>query len=259
MIEISNLSLIRDNVTILNQIQVTIQDGETWILLGRNGAGKTSLINLIYGYDWATSGTIKVFGMEYGSHPLLPIQKQIGILQSNQQANLLQKNLTVHEILITGIHSTLGLYKNISDNDSKLADQFLEDNSLLPLRNRMFGQLSSGEKSKTLLLRSIILSPKILILDEPTSSLDLRACFDFFLLLQSIIKKENLTCILVVHRLDDIPKFFSHIALLKEGRIIHSGDLKSQFTLENLSNLYDLQISELKAYLQSHSIHSWLQ
>lgn len=123
----------------------------------------------------------------------------------------------------------------------------------------MFGQLSSGEKSKILLLRSIILSPKILILDEPTSSLDLRACFDFFHLLQSIIKKENLTCILVVHRLDDIPKFFSHIALLKEGRIIHSGDLKSQFTLENLSNLYDLQISELKAYLQSHSIHSWLQ
>ena len=240
MIQIQNLSYLRNDDVILDQVNLEIKQGEQWIILGRNGAGKTSLINMIYGYSWPTSGIIKVFGIEYGSEPLRQIQEEIGILQSNQQSNLLQRNLTSLEIIISGLHSNLGIYREITEIEISSAKKLLEEHSLLNLSERNFQILSSGEKSKILLLRSIIRKPKILILDEPTSSLDLKACYEFFNLLQSIIEKYKITCVQIVHRLEDIPKYFTHIAMMKQGRIVQSGLIDSILNLKNLSSLYEL-------------------
>lgn len=240
MIHIQNLSYLRNDDVILDQVNLEIKQGEQWIILGRNGAGKTSLINMIYGYSWPTSGIIKVFGIEYGSEPLRQIQEEIGILQSNQQSNLLQRNLTSLEIIISGLHSNLGIYREITEIEISSAKKLLEEHSLLHLSERNFQILSSGEKSKILLLRSIIRKPKILILDEPTSSLDLKACYEFFNLLQSIIEKYKITCVQIVHRLEDIPKYFTHIAMMKQGRIVQSGLIDSILNLKNLSSLYEL-------------------
>jgi iron complex transport system ATP-binding protein len=240
MIQIQNLSYLRNDDVILDQVNLEIKQGEQWIILGRNGAGKTSLINMIYGYSWPTSGIIKVFGIEYGSEPLRQIQEEIGILQSNQQSNLLQRNLTSLEIIISGLHSNLGIYREITEIEISSAKKLLEEQSLLHLSERNFQILSSREKSKILLLRSIIRKPKILILDEPTSSLDLKACYEFFNLLQSIIEKYKITCVQIVHRLEDIPKYFTHIAMMKQGRIVQSGLIDSILNLKNLSSLYEL-------------------
>lgn len=240
MIQIQNLSYLRNDESILNQINLEILPGQHWIILGRNGAGKTTLINLLYGYIWPSSGKITVFGTEYGTEPLRPIQEQIGILQSNQQSNLLQRNLTTLEILISGLHSNLGIYREITDKDIATAETLLEQNELSHLKDRNFQILSSGEKSKILLLRSIIRKPKVLILDEPTSSLDIKACYEFFKLLEKIIVKQNVTCVQIVHRLEDIPKYFTHIAMMKKGEILYSGKIDSTLNLQNLSNLYDL-------------------
>ncbi|TGN19377.1 ABC transporter ATP-binding protein [Leptospira idonii] len=243
-IRFREVSFFRNNNPILNNLSFSIGKGESLVILGRNGAGKTTLINLLFGYLWPTSGSITVLGEEYGSTPLKPIQNKIGILQSAHQEHLLQKSLTAEEVIITGIHGTLGLYNDITEEQIRIAKEKLNSLGIAKKADQKYTTLSSGEKTKVLLLRSIGLGKEILILDEPAAALDLTARYE---LNQSISKiKEDhphLTRILITHRLDEIPTDFDQVMLIKNGTIIKKGEKKDTLTKEYLSDLYDLNLN----------------
>lgn len=256
MIYLKHLTSIKKGKMILDNFSLEIQEGEHWVFLGRNGAGKTTLINFLYGYDWPTSGEVIAFAEKYGESPLRPIQEKMGILESSHQASLLQKNLTVREILITGIHKTIGIFREITVEQKKITDSILQEFGLDNFSDRLFLTLSSGEKSKILLLRSIISRPELLILDEPTANLDLTARLEFFRILESVFQGSIVpntpslrSSILITHRIEEIPEFYTHICLFKKGRNIASGAIHEILTVPNLMELYDLTEEEIRRWV----------
>lgn len=238
-----DVSYVRNGITILDKCTFTLNSGESLAILGRNGAGKTTLINLLYGYFWPTSGRIFVSGEEYGTTPIKPIQDTIGILQSNHQDQLLQKSLSSTEVIITGIHRTLGLYKPVTENDLDLAYKALASIQMEAKADQKFSTLSSGEKSKILLLRALGIGIKLLILDEPTAALDFTARYHLEKSMEMIKNANpNLTRILITHRVEEIPEDFHKVMLLKEGKILSYGDKDDVLTKESLSDLYELEL-----------------
>jgi iron complex transport system ATP-binding protein len=199
MIQLKNITSIKKGKTILDDVSLEISTGEHWVFLGRNGAGKTTLINFLYGYHWPTSGEITVFGQKYGENPLRPIQEKIGILEYSHQASLIQTNLTVLEILITGIHKTIGIYREIAKDQVALAQANLQD-----------------------------------------------VCLDH----KAEIKPSLRSSILITHRIEEIPEFYSHICLFKNGKNIASGSIEEVLTVPNLMELYDLKKEEIEKWVK---------
>ncbi|MCW7506767.1 ATP-binding cassette domain-containing protein [Leptospira levettii] len=246
------VSFVRNDKTILQDVNFSLTQGESLAIVGRNGAGKTTLINLLFGYLWPTSGTVSTFGETYGDTPMAPLQNKMGIVQPGHQETLLQR-LTAFEMVLTGVIGTLGLYKEPTPEQTKTASLLLESIGLENKAHQQYQTLSSGEKMKVLLLRAFGEGKELLILDEPTAALDVTARVDFVRSLYSL-KQTNpkLTRILITHRIEEIPEDFHTILLLKEGQVLAFGEKQSVFTDTNLSKLYDLNlaVSEKKGQYQ---------
>ncbi len=245
MLEINNVSFVRNERYILKDISLSMKPGQNWTILGKNGSGKTTLINLIFGFLWPTTGSIKLFGKTYGDYPMREIQSKIGILQSSYQDDRIQKNLSVRDIIATGLLNSIGIYSELNTNQNEMVNSLIKKNSWIKDPEQNYGLLSSGEKKKVLLLRALISNPEILILDEPCSSLDLSGREDFFALLETY-KLSGQCIILITHRTDEIPDYFNYALLLKDGKIIASGLKKEIFTSNNLSNTYGVTVQVIE-------------
>ncbi|EQA46879.1 ABC transporter, ATP-binding protein [Leptospira broomii serovar Hurstbridge str. 5399] len=242
LLNLKGIRFFRSGTPILEGIDLRINPNEHWVLLGRNGAGKTTLVNLIYGTDWPTAGRIELFGEAFGEVPIQELRNKIGILDSSQQESALQRSLTVFDVLLTGFFHTIGYYRDPDAWEEKEADRILEEHGMGAKRKQLFRTLSSGEKKKVLFLRAMSTSPDFVILDEPCSGLDLTAREEFIDFLDGYKKNRNFTSIYITHRLDEIPPFYEHAALLKSGKILYSGMIGEAFTSERLTNLYDRKV-----------------
>lgn len=243
-----SVSFVRNDKKILDNINFSLNQGDSLAIIGRNGAGKTTLINLLFGYSWPTTGSISAFGETYGETPMAPLQNRIGMVQPGHQESLLQR-LTTFEMVLTGVIGTLGLYKEPTKNQELTAESLLNSIGLSHKINQTYATLSSGEKMKVLLLRAFGVGKDILVLDEPTATLDITARTDFGKSLLQL-KKNNprLTRILITHRIEEIPEDFSKVLLMKEGKVLSFGAKNQVLTDKNLSDLYDLdlQVNEKK-------------
>ncbi|MDF3819561.1 ATP-binding cassette domain-containing protein [Leptospira sp. 96542] len=242
VLNFSSVSFVRNDNQILKNINFQLEEADSLVILGRNGAGKTTLINLLFGYLWPTTGTISVFGNEYGTTPMAPLQKQMGIVQSNHQETLLQR-LTAFEMVLTGLIGTLGLYADPTVSQIEKAMELLNSMSMGQKKDQNYASLSSGEKMKILLLRALGEGKRLLVLDEPAAALDLTARHELFESVK-VLKTKNpkLTRILITHRLEEIPTDFGKILLLKNGEVFVSGNKEEVLTDANLSRLYDLNL-----------------
>ncbi|PJZ55278.1 ABC transporter ATP-binding protein [Leptospira adleri] len=228
--------------TILDGVSFQILENEHCVLLGRNGAGKSTLVNLIYGMIWATSGTIRLFQETYGETIVQDLRKRIGILDSSQQENALQRKLTVLDVVLTGLFHTIGYYRDPSAQEETKALRILDDADLISKKDQLYVTLSSGEKKKILFLRSLVSEPDLLILDEPCSSLDLTAREDFLGFLKRYHSQRKFTSLYITHRPEEIPEFYSKAVLLKNGKILTSGPIEETFRETYLRELYDLSL-----------------
>ena len=252
VIRFDSVSFIRNDKLILKDVQFSLNQGESLAIIGRNGAGKTTLINLLFGYLWPTSGSVSAFGETYGDTPMAPLQNKMGIVQPGHQETLLQR-LTCLEMVLTGVIGTLGLYKEPTLEQIQTANDLLQSIGLNEKANQLYTTLSSGEKMKVLLLRAFGEGKELLILDEPTAALDLTARVDFGRSLALLKRKtQNLTRILITHRIEEIPEDFHKVLLLKEGTVLAFGDKSKVFTDTHLSELYDLPLSVSKKKGQYH-------
>jgi iron complex transport system ATP-binding protein len=241
ILELNDINFLRSDIPILSNISFQIHENESLAILGKNGSGKSTLINLIYGYLWPTTGQIRLFNKNYGEFPLRELQRKIGYLQPLIWEDRLQKNITIYDVILTGIDCSFGIYREYTKTELSQLEECLEENlSWIKNPYQIFFKCSSGERKKILLLRAKLANPDIYILDEPCSSLDLSSKYEFLNFAKKILDKKNL--ILVTHSVDEILPKINKTLLLKEGKILKWGDTDLILTSENLQNCYDIPL-----------------
>lgn len=241
MIHLQSITLRRGERDILRGVDLHVNPGEHWTLLGRNGCGKTTVLEMITGYLFPTSGTVDVLGNRYGQVDVREIRKKIGYISPSLIEKLTLRD-PVWEIVAGGALAYLRIYEEVPDELRERALQELERVGLRALAEQPFGTLSQGERKKVLLARTMMAAPQLLILDEPCAGLDLYER-ERFLDALSVLSGQNMSMLYVTHHIEEIVPLFTHVALMSEGQIVASGPKQAVLTPDRLEAAYDLPLS----------------
>jgi iron complex transport system ATP-binding protein len=240
MIQLSNIHFIREKRHILNDINLHIREGEHWVLLGRNGSGKTTILEMVNGYHFPSSGTVDVLGHRYGTVDLRELRRSIGYI-SQSLFEKLNRADPVWEVVATGAYAYLRFYQTIPEEARDMALELLERIQLSHLSEQPLGTLSQGERKKVMLARSLMSKPKVLIMDEPCSGLDL---YERERMLSSVeeLCGGGITVLYVTHHIEEIMPMFTHVALIEQGRLIAAGPKRDVLTPELLLQAYNVPL-----------------
>ncbi|MCG7344608.1 ABC transporter ATP-binding protein [Sporosarcina sp. ACRSL] len=242
VIDMKNVLFRRGQKEILKSINWTIKQNEHWAILGLNGSGKTSLLNIISAHQFPTEGEVHVLGNRFGETNLPELRKEIGFVSSSLErfAQTFQHD-TVERVIISGKFASFGLYEQPSVADWERADELLHDFRLYYLKGKPFNLLSEGEKRRILITRALMNKPRMLIMDEPCSGLDILSREQFLHTLEAVTKN-NCHLIYVTHHVEELVEDITHVLLLKEGEIVASGKKKEVLTGDLLTATYNVPV-----------------
>ncbi|HHU65801.1 MULTISPECIES: ABC transporter ATP-binding protein [Streptococcus] len=242
-ITLENVTLSRQNKTLLKDITWKVNKGEHWAILGLNGSGKTSLLKLITAEYWTSQGSVEVLGNKFGGTDISNMRTKIGIVGSFI-AERLSPHMLAEKIVLTGKYKSSILYTEYGEKELNEARQMLISIGGEHLLGRIYASLSQGEKQLLLIARSLMEEPEILILDEATSGLDLFAREKLLRQIEQITTLPKAPTILyVTHHAEEITRSFTHVLLLKKGQIIAEGPKNEVLTETILSDFYDQKVS----------------
>jgi len=242
IVELQDIHFKRSDCTILNDISWTIEEKQHWALLGANGSGKTTLLKIITGYEWATKGSVHVFGERFGNCNLRELRKRIGWVSTALEHRLPEKDSAI-EIVLSGIDASMGIFREITENDLRLAHEALAMVNAANYADRKFGILSQGEQQRILIARALVNQPELLILDEPCAGLDPAAKVCFLDDLSGFANRPDApTMILVTHHIEEIASWINHVMVLKNGRLLSSGLKDEILTTEIISKALDMEM-----------------
>ena len=241
VIELTDVSLIRDDKFLLKDLNWKVKSGEHWAVIGKNGSGKTLTLSMICGYLWPSNGKIEVLGKTFGSVDLRELRKKIGWVTSSLEYKLQEKSIKTEEIVFSGIFASIGLYDKITSRDKDFAYKQMKFMSCFELRNRDFSTLSTGEKKRVIIARALSAKPELLILDEPANGLDIAAREGFLNSLEQL-SNTGISVVFVSHHIEEILGFVSHCLLLKDGEVLKKGKKESILNSESVSKCLDINI-----------------
>ena len=205
--------------TILKELDWTVNRGEKWALSGENGAGKSTLLSLVCADNpQSYACDITLFGRKRGSgESIWEIKKHIGYVSPEMHRAYL-KNLPAIDIVASGLHDSIGLYRKVREEDKEICAWWMDIFGIAALKDRNFLKLSSGEQRLVLLARAFVKDPELLILDEPLHGLDLynrRLVKD---VIEAFCRREGKTLIMVTHYKEELPACIDHSIYLKKER-----------------------------------------
>ena len=229
VLELKNVSFMRGK-PLLEDIDWRVRRGEHWIIMGRNGAGKTLLLQIVAGYIWPTTGRVSVLGERYGQVDLRALRRKIGWVSSALKARIPGGN-TVRRVVLSGAFASFGLYEEPDSEMIERAERLIGEMGLGDLAEKRFRDLSNGEQQRVILARSLMPGPELLILDEPCAGLDFAASARFLDQISGLAAEEHgPTLVMVTHRMDEIVPGLSHGLLLLKGHILGAGPLDEVMT-----------------------------
>ncbi len=247
MIKLENISLdiYGSSRRILSDISWHIKKGESWILFGRNGSGKTKLLEIVTGYLFPSEGDVERFGCGHIGSDIRELRKRIGYVSSALREKFNREESLIDTVL-SGLYASIGLYSEPSEIEIEKARVLLAATDLAGRENDMIGHLSDGEKQKVLMLRALINDPDLLILDEPTTGLDIGAREDFLDSLKSIMKGREHSLIYVTHHVEEITPIFSRIFVIDDGKCFFNGTIEDAIDDKIFSTLFKRNIEVFK-------------
>ena len=214
-IDIKNLNKKYKNFNAVNNLSFEIKKGSIIGLLGPNGCGKTTTLGMILGLIKPTSGIVNINGKNIENEKnRIKILEKINFISPYIE---LPKKLTVNENLF--VYGKMYSVKNLK----KKIDSLISDLNLQDFRNKKTGELSSGQKNRVSLAKSLINDPEILLLDEPTASLDPDTGDYIRGYIQKFAEENNTTILLASHNMAEVKRLCSEIMMMKNGKIIDKG------------------------------------
>jgi iron complex transport system ATP-binding protein len=243
VVELADVSVVRGDNTLLNQVTWTMEEDERWVILGPNGAGKTTLLQVLSTNLYPTDGVVSVLGELLGTVDVFELRPRIG-LTSAALADRIPPDERVSDVVVSASYAVVGRWREEYDHlDHERAAQLLAETGVGPLADRMFGTLSEGERKRVQIARALMTDPELLLLDEPAAGLDLGGREDLVSTL-SVLAYDPLSpaTVLVSHHVEEIPPGFTHVLLLREGAVVASGPLQETLTEDLLSATFGLPL-----------------
>lgn len=244
IVELAAVEVRRAGRTILGPLDWTIRGGQRWAVIGPNGSGKTTLLQVLSTYLWPTRGRVSVLGDEMGTVDARELRRRVGYA-SSALAAAVDPALPAIDVVMTARHAALApWWHRFEDADRERAQSLLERLGIGALTLRTFGTLSSGERQRVLIARTLMTRPDLLLLDEPAAGLDLGAREALLRRLTALAADPGIPAIvLVTHHVEEIPADFDHALLLAEGRPVATGPIGETLTGEALTRMYGLPLS----------------
>ena len=215
-IELKNISAGYHNDLVIENIDCTIYDGDFFGIIGPNGGGKSTLLKIMLGLLNPTKGTIKI----YGKPPKIGRQN-IGYVPQYSEYDK-QYPISVWDIVLMGRRSIRGFHPLYSSDDKKATVEALQKVKMLEYKKRHISELSGGQRQRVFIARALVSNPKMLLLDEPTASIDKELQINFYNILKEL--NEKVTIVLVTHDIGVISSYVNRVACLNRFMFTHDDD-----------------------------------
>jgi iron complex transport system ATP-binding protein len=245
ILEVNNLRVARGDTTILDHVSWRVERGEHWAILGANGSGKTSMLKALTGYLSPTSGEVSLLGRHYGTCDWRDLRLKIGVVMSAFATSIPPAEVAL-DTVVSGKFAQLDLWHRGSAADRAAGLRLLRANRLGQLAKREWLYLSQGERQRVLIARALMARPQLLILDEPCAGLDPVARENFLGFIDELAAraltgrngKSSPALVLVTHHVEEITPAFTHVLLLRGGRVLAAGPREQVLTSANLSETF---------------------
>ena len=243
VLHFEQVSVLRDGATLIDRLDWDVAERERWVVLGPNGAGKTTLLQLASANLHPSRGTAAVLGETLGAVDVFELRPRIG-LSSAALAERLPARETVRDVVLTASYAVVGRWREAYEQmDAARADELLAALGVAQLAERRFGTLSEGERKRVQIARALMTDPELMLLDEPAAGLDLGGREDLVRRLGRIAADEDAPAlVLVTHHVEEIPPGFTHVLLMREGKVVAAGPIASTLTAAALAETFGLAL-----------------
>jgi len=244
VVGLAGVGVRRDGRWILDGVDWTVRAGERWAIVGPNGSGKTTLLRIAATYLWPSRGSVDILGAPIGMVDARELRRRIGFVSAALTAEI-DGRLVAADIVMSARHAALAPWWDAySRDDAKQAERALERLGLAGLEDRTFATLSSGERQRVLIARTLMTEPELILLDEPAAGLDLGAREALVERIAGLAADPSVPAMaLVTHHLEEIPAGFDRAIVLSKGRTVASGPIETTLTGPVLSSAFGLALA----------------
>ncbi len=243
VLDLRGVSVIRSGARILDGVDWRVEAGERWVVVGPNGAGKSTLLSIASTRLWPSHGNVSVLGEEIGRVDARALRRRIGDA-SAALAEAVHGRIAAAEVVVSAATGALAPWWDaFSDADRARARDLLDLMGVAGLAEHTFATLSTGERQRVLLARTLMPDPDLLLLDEPAAGLDLGAREDLVGRLEALaVHPRPIAIVLVTHHLEEVPPGFDRALLLAHGRAVACGPVGEVLADGPLSEAYGIRL-----------------
>ena len=219
MLNVENLSFhYRSGPEILRQVSFSLEEGQFLAILGNNGAGKSTMLKCFNQILRVEGGHVWMDGEDLLTMTHREVARRVAFVSQTIPST----QMTVHDVVMLGRRPYMRW--GFTEEDHRIVHQAMERLNLSDMRGRFLNELSGGERQKVMLARALAQQPKVLLLDEPTSSLDIQNQYQVLDIVRDICRTSSITAVMVIHDLNLALRFCDRFLLLKDGQVYRSGD-----------------------------------
>lgn len=248
-ISVKNLSVFYENNLIIDNMNLSIPKGEISIIIGANGCGKSTLLKTIARIIKPKNGEIFINNKNIKNQKEKHIATQVAFLP---QGPICPSGMTVKELVSYGRFPHQKIMGGLNSHDKEIVEWTIQETGLKDFADREIENLSGGQRQRAWIAMTLAQETDIIMLDEPTTYLDMSYQLEVLEVLEKLNKKKNITVVIVLHELNNACRFASNIIGLKQGKIVCKGIPKDVISEENLKEIYGidvkLQLSENGKY-----------
>lgn len=238
-IKIENLSFGYDEKPVLQAINIELPMRGFISIVGPNGSGKSTLLKQISAVLKPTEGHVLLGGTNIAAMKKRDISKLMSVVPQN---TALEFDYKVTDVVMMGRYPYISRLKGETQQDKEIAVRNMEYTNTFQLKDRSFNQLSGGERQRVILAQALTQQPRILLLDEPISHLDLQHQIEIMNLIKKLTMDQELTVIAVLHDLNMASAYSDHVIMLKNGQISCQGTPVETFTVQNIKKVFDITV-----------------